>query len=151
MQKNYHNDIISALNFLRKGRVQLYTPFLKHDALLIVGPSFRYENNEPAFDLVKDQYFTLWLDSQFKSLFSQKNFSKEVHDLLLKAVESIFSTILHSKESKSIFDLQLIRTKEKIVNELLLKVEDMDKKLNELKFAYDKDKALFERKLKEYE
>lgn len=151
MQKSYKEDLVSALNFLRKGRVQLYTPFLKQDAIFIVGPSFKYENNQPAFDLVRDQYFTLWLDLQFNILFANKDLSEEAHNILLKAVEKMFALMAHSQNSTPKLELQLIQTKEEVIEEMLLKAGDMDKKLNELKFAYDKDKALFERKLKKYE
>lgn len=151
MQKNYKVDLVSVLNFLRKGRVQLYTPLLKQDAIFIVGPSFKYENNQSAFDLVRDQYFTLWLDSQFNILFTNKDLSEEANNILLKAVEKMFELMAHSQNSTPKFELQLIHTKEKVIEEMLLKAGDMDKKLNELKYAYDKDKALFERKFREYD
>lgn len=151
MQKKSKEYLVAALNFMQKGRVQLYTPFLEHDSLTIVGPSFRYENIQAAFDLVRDQYFTLWLDSLFNKLNENKEYDSKCRKIILSAIEKLYEIILETKKSAPTIELSLIRTKEEAIHSLLTKASDMNKKLNLLKYSYIKDKKLFERKLREYE
>lgn len=151
MQKKSKEYLAAALDFMQKGRVQLYTPFLKQDSLTIVGPSFKYENIQAAFDLVRDQYFTLWMDSLFNKLNENKEYDSNCRKFILSAIEKLYEIILETKKSAPTLELSLIRSKEEAIQILLAKASDMDKKFNMLKYSYEKDKKLFERKLKKYE
>ena len=136
------------LTFLSKKREELLIPFLDKEAEWI-GLSFKYERNQPAFNLVRDRFTTLWVDKHF-----QEFLSNEINDAIRQKGLLIFSELLNAKSSNiddSKIKRALLATKLQILQELL-KQEDMNiSRLNELQYSYDKDKALFEREFSKYE
>ena len=145
MQKKSNDDLIYILNFLYKGRENLIFPFLDKDYELI-GKTFKYERNRAAFDLVRSQFLTLWLDKHFIKLLEEKI----PESIRLKILSLLFCLIDHKEKKDIILDNSeiehvLLSNKIKIIKEILNYEDNATAKYNELKFSYEKDKALFER------
>lgn len=143
-----HEDILYLLSFFSKKREELISPFLDK-ACEWIGPTFKYERNQAAFDLVRESYVTLWIDRHFIQL-NNDDVSDEIRNKALKMI----STLLNAEESyigDSQIKHSLLNTKIKVIQKLLLCEKESADKLNELKYAYDKDKALFEREFLKFE
>jgi hypothetical protein len=131
-----------------KKREELVTSFLdKH--VDIIGLTFKYETNQAAFDLVRDRFKSLWIDQHFLQILNDdisETTRKKIMSLLVNYLETNESTLNDSDIIHS-----LLQKKIEILGELISFEDNNIRKYNELKFSYERDKALFERELKKYE
>lgn len=147
-QKKSNDELLYIINMFVKKREELITPFLEgHDEL--IGLTFKYERNQAAFDLVRDRFISLWIDQHFLQILNDdisESTRKKIMSLLvsyLKTNESALddSDIMHS----------LLQKKIEILGKLISFEDNNTRKYNELKYSYERDKALFEREFKKYE
>ena len=147
-EKRSYDDILFILAFLSKKRVDLISPFLDKSVEWI-GPTFKYERNQPAFNLVREKFRTLWVDSHF-----QEFLNEDVNDDVKHNCLKIMSYLLYDEKATlgdAKFTHELLSNKIMILSELLTSEDIRTANLNEFKFSYDKDKALFEREFAKYE
>ena len=148
-KKDSHSELMYILDLLSSKRTELLVPFLESDLNQWIAHSFKYENNQPAFNLLKDYYKTLWIDKHFEQL----TIDEQPESVKKKAL-TILSEFLQSKSFElddALIKHGLLTAKLKTVNELL-KYEDIStNQMNEFKYACEKDKALFEREFTRYE
>ena len=111
--------------------------------------SFKYERNQAAFDLVRERFVTLWIDKHITKIIEDdipEHVRNKAMDLLSEFMSTSNSELDDSKIKHS-----LLETKLKVLK-TLLNAEDLNnQKLNELRYSYEKDKALFEREFLKYE
>ena len=156
-QRKSHNDIIYILNALFKKRVELIAPFLERINEWIA-LSFKYERNPSAFNIVRDRYVTLWIDTHFESLLNA-DLPESIRQKALSSISEIIEIInnpsksielkSNSYESSSIKH-KLLLTKITIINDILNLEDHNTKKLDELRHSYQKDKRLLEREFKRF-
>lgn len=147
-QKKSYEELKYILQLLSKGRESLLSPFLGNMNEWIC-LSFKYERNSAAFNLVREKFKTLWIDEHLTQLIEDgcpyyvKRRCVECISALLGDKESLIddSTMCHS----------LLTSKKSVINELLRFEDCNNEKLDELRFSYEKDKALFERLLIQFE
>lgn len=147
-QKKSNKDLLYVLSLLSKKREELVSPFLDKEPEWI-GPTFKYERNQPAFDLVREKFFTLWIDTHFTQLMAD-NIAEDVR---IKAL-GIFSELMNASKTDmddSSIKHSMLSTKVSVIKELLRNENNLNKKYNEIKLAYERDKALFEREFQKYE
>ena len=148
MVKSSHNEILYLLHFLFKKREELISPFLDRNYEL-VGMTFKYERNQAAFNVVRERFITLWIDKHITQLIADdipEHIRNRAMGLISEFILTSYSRIDHSKINHSI-----IETKLKAL-QILLDTEDLnEQKLNELRYSYEKDKALFERELRKFD
>lgn len=147
MSKKSNDDVVFLLNFFFKKREELLLPFLEKNAELI-GKTFRYEGNQPAFDLVRSGFYTLWIDKHIQQISS-----KDFPDSLVSKALSLISAYIGRKSIVNNPDIAHILLNEKmlIINQWL-EIENRNmEKWNAIKYSYEKDKALIEREFRKYE
>lgn len=146
--KNTYDDLLYILTLFSKKREELVSPFLNKDYEWI-GLSFKYERNQAAFDLVRERFITLWIDKHIIQII-EDDIPEQVRN---KAMNLLFEYINTSKSGidDSKIKHSLLETKLKVIQALLSTEDTNTKKLNELRFSYEKDKAIFEREFLKYE
>ncbi len=140
------DELLYVRGLLSKEREELVSTFLEKDPELI-GLTFKYETNQAAFDLVRERFATLWLDKHI-----QKLLEDDVSPSTRSKAMALISDLMKSSGSElddSQIKHSLLKTKSDVIRELLKHEDSNSQKLNELKFSYEKDKALFERKFRE--
>lgn len=146
MPKIYHNysDLILALDLLKEKREELVFSFLNHDYRWLL-KTYRYKGNQVAFDLVRDYFFTLWVDEHFylHDRLPEPMFYRvlELFKILVDDPSLIQSGIAH--------ELQL--QKLKVINSLLIINDKKSKEFNELICSYERENMIFDKKFKELE
>lgn len=146
--KRSHDDLLYILTLLFKKREELISPFLDKDYEWI-GLSFKYERNQAAFDLVRERFVTLWIDKHITKIIEDdipEHVRNKAMDLLSEFMSTSNSELDDSKIKHS-----LLETKLKVLKTLLNAEYLNNQKLNELRYSYEKDKALFEREFLKYE
>ena len=68
MVNKSHSDLLYLLMLLSKKREDLLSPFLDNSINEWIGLSFKYEGNQEAFNLVKERFVTLWIDSHITQI-----------------------------------------------------------------------------------
>ena len=147
-QKKSNIEITYILYLLSRKREDRISPFLDNDYEWI-GLSFKYEGNQAAFNLVRECYITLWLDKHIIQLFEDE-ISENVRNKVM-ALLSVFMETSESKFDDSMIKHTLLETRLNILKSILHTEDNMEQRLNELRYLYEKDKALFNRELKKYE
>lgn len=146
--KRSHDDLLYIFSLLSKKREELISPFLDKDFEWI-GLSFKYERNQAAFDLVRERFVTLWIDKHITKII-EDDIPEHVRNKAMELLSEYMNTS-KSELDDSMIKHSLLETKLKVLKSLLT-VEDLNhQKLNELKYSYEKDKALFERKFQRFE
>ena len=149
MVNKSHSDLLYLLTLLSKKREDLLSPFLDNSINEWIGLSFKYEGNQEAFNLVKERFVTLWIDNHITQIVED-----DVPDNVRYKAMELFSEYMETSNSE--FDdtnikHSLLETKLKVIKELL-KHEDLNsQKLNEFRYSYEKDKALFERMFRKFD
>ena len=146
--KKSHDDLRYILTLLFKKRGELISPFLDKDYEWI-GMSFKYERNQTAFDLVRECFFTLWIDKHITQIIEDdipNHVRNKAMELLSEYIQTSNSKLDDSKIKHSI-----LVTKLRVLRTLLNTEDENNKHLNELRYSYEKDKALFEREFRKYE
>lgn len=142
-----HDDIRYLLDFLFKKREELISPFLNKDAEWI-SKTFKYERNQAAFNLVRECFVTLWIDGHIVQI-ANDDFPDHLRKKTTELLSGMATTFQGLEDIKTIHCL--LERKHQI-QKYLLKYDDYKtKSFNELKYSYDMDKALFERKFEKYE
>ncbi len=148
MQKKSNDELLYIRDLLSKKREELIDPFLSRDPELM-GNTFKYERNQSAFNLVREQYITLWIDNHFVQLMKDNVPHETLHKCL-----SLLSGLLQNT-NRVIDDSEIshciLSAKNQVIQELLNEDERNTVKLNELRYSYEKDRALFEREFEKYE
>jgi hypothetical protein len=139
------DDTSYVLNFLFKKREELLLPFLNKDYKWI-GLSFKYERNPAAFNLVREYYKTLWIDTHLLDILSNPKFDIVKLKILYNLLELIENKTFKLQNTQIAHTL--LTSKLEVIGELLKHGDN--KRFNELKFSYEKDKALFEREFSKY-
>ncbi len=142
------DELLYVLGLLSKEREELVSTFLEKDPELI-GLTFKYETNQAAFDLVRERFATLWLDKHIQKLLEDDvspSTRRKAMELISDLMKSSGSELDYSQIKHS-----LLKTKSDVIRELLKHEDSNSQKLNELRFSYEKDKALFERKFREFD
>ncbi len=143
-----NKGLVYILAFLSKKREDLISPFLDKEPEWI-GLSFKYERNQPAFDLVREKFITLWFDSHITQLMNDE-IPEEIKMKALSLVSELMSA-RNTEMDDSDIKHSLLSTKLSVIKELLRNEDCISAKYNELRYAYERDKALFEREFLKYE
>lgn len=148
-QKRLNKNLIYILKSLYIKRSKLIQPFLDKDPELI-GKTFKYERNQSAFKLVREYYQTLWIDSHFSQI-SLDEISDNLKNEYLWIITNWLSKVDRPCIQESSLQQKLLSDNIQILNEFLKQEDSMMIKLNKIKYAYEKDKALFEREFLKFE
>ncbi|HBJ76334.1 MAG TPA: hypothetical protein DDY68_00220 [Porphyromonadaceae bacterium] len=143
-----HNDLLYILGLLSKKREELISPFLNKDPEWI-GLSFKYERNQSAFNVVKESFVTLWIDKHITQII-EDDMPDDVKNKAMELLSQYMSNS-HSSWNDTEIKHSLLGTKLNILKELLKHEDVNSQKLNELRYSYEKDKALFEREFQKFE
>lgn len=146
--KRSHDDLLYILTLLFKKREELTSPFLDKDYEWI-GLSFKYERNQAAFDLVRERFVTLWIDKHITKII-EDDIPEHVRNKAMELLSEYMNTS-NSELDDSKIKHSLLETKLKVLKSLLTVEELNHQKLNELRYSYEKDKALFEREFQRFE
>ena len=144
------SELCDYLNVLHVLRESMVFDFTSNNYELYIS-MFKYEQNENLMNLAIDKYYTGWVNSHWDQYISQidggqlnsKNISVMVN-VMHRLIKESMSTEVHT-------DLFVYLAKGKLrFYEELLQIGDKDiKRYNELLYQYEKDKAIFERTLRE--
>ncbi len=157
-QKMSHEDITYILNSFFTKREELILPFREGTLNEWIALTITYEWNPSAFNLVRDRFVTLWIDTHFES-FLNADLPKATQEKALKLVVSLIDNINpknhleqinESIESSSIRH-DLLLKKVSIIEKLLNHEDRIAKRLEVLRHLYGMNKQLFEREFKKYE
>lgn len=143
-----HERVLYILSMLSKKRGELLSLFLERDPDM-QRLSFKYEGNQSAFNIVKDYFYSLWVDSHFLQIINDEI----AEDTKNKAL-AILSELIGEKSSlldDSQLKHSLLQQRMKALGALLEFEDVASLRRNETEFSYEKTKALFEREFKKYE
>ena len=142
-------DILDTFNLARQKLIKDF----KNKNREIYLAMFRYENHPELMKLSIENYFTSWINFHL-SVWSKKHpdtpnelFYHAIKRLLLE----IFPNACEVDSRNYVFISRLISSKVEFINNLIIKGELDDEKYNTLLLEYEKDKALFERKINRLE
>ena len=113
MVNKSHSDLLYLLMLLSKKREDLLSPFLDNSINEWIGLSFKYEGNQEAFNLVKERFVTLWIDSHITQIIED-----DVPDNIRYKAMELFSEYMETSISE--FDdtnikHSLLETKLKVI------------------------------------
>lgn len=147
-QKKLNSETTYILGLLAKKREELISPFLDEDPQLI-GRSFKYERNPAAFNLVRDCFFTLWVDRHIKQIL-EDDVSEQVRIKAMGLISELMNTF-KSPLDDSTLKHELLKSQLRVIEDLLQREDTSQQNLNKLICSYERDKALFEREFLKYE
>lgn len=140
------SSVIDTLHILSTARNKLIYDFKNknHDIYL---PIFKYENNPELMRLSLESYFMSWVNLHLLT-WSKRHPNKSgkliyevVKELLLKIILNIGEIDKHNQN----FISNLIFSKIKLIDDLIVRYEVDSGKYNALLLEYEKDKVLFKR------
>jgi len=143
--------ILEILKFLRKKMIE---EFINKEPE-IFNPSFMYENSNVQLELSIKKYFLAWVNCHM--IFLDENNNLNVNEekfikLFLHIYRNLMEKIRSDFETKSIdgvFINNIINEEIKYINELLKLGDKTERKMNYLLLEHNKNKVLFDRKIKE--
>lgn len=154
--KNSQCNVL-ALRVLKENRRILIEQFTRESAV-VFSPMFEYENIDEQMKLAVEKHFIGWLNSHWDTFYS---FSGEIPKVQIDEVEHqfaiIFSRLLqkfndfiheNSNEIDGSLFSELIQEKINIIKEIIKFGEKSEGNLNKLRYAYQKDKTIFERQMR---
>jgi hypothetical protein len=143
------NKLLDVLEIFKHSREKLSYDFISEN-VEIFKPMFQYENEQELMYLAVEKYFIGYINYHF--LLSEKYDSIEIEfgEAMLKFLKEINVSFSNSEltASKGLF-LQLLSSKIVFLNDLIGISFESNKKLNKLSYSYQKDKTLFDRKIKQ--
>jgi hypothetical protein len=151
-----HGDLEVLLSVFKQTREQLVYDF-NNENIEIYDPMFRYEKDKHSMSISIDKYFMSWIDSHFK-VFESLTRNDDRVELVYKFTKVML--LLVEKSELSIRASEIERGKQLFFDmldekkHLLQNLDDIsiksDFNYKKLGYLYQKDKALFERKLSEF-
>lgn len=143
------NKLLDVLEIFKHSREKLYHDFINED-VEIFKPMFQYENEQELMVLAIEKYFIGYINNHF--LLSEKYDSIEIEfgEAMLKFLKEINVNFSNEEliTSKGLF-LELLSSKIVFLNSLISVGFESNKKLNKLSYSYQKDKTLFDRKIRQ--
>jgi len=142
--------LLEVLDVFKSARKKLISDFVNEEELEIFIPLFKYENNENLMSIALERYFIIWINYHFFLVENKKSQNKKV---LIKQMIKFINIYSISDEKKNghTVTMDLLIQKQKVLNDLL-QLDDKSKiDLKKLLYHSQKDKALFDRKIKQME
>lgn len=146
------DELLEILCIFKDARKKLISDFVNEEELEIFIPIFKYENNKNMMSISLEKYLLMWINYHFLLIENRKSHIKKFVLKQMKQLLKVFSVSDKSNNCYShIIFFDLIKQKQKILDDILA-VDDKSKiKFNKLLYQSQKDKALFERKIKQME
>lgn len=150
-----HGDLELLLSVFKQTRQQLVWDF-NNENIEIYEAMFRHEKDKQSMNLSIDKYFMSWIDSHF-NIFERLTENDDREELVYKFTKIMLLLIQKSELSIKASEIdrgnQLFFDMLHEKKDLLQKLSDIsiksDNNYKKLVYMYQKDKALFERKLSE--
>ncbi|WP_204140723.1 hypothetical protein [Halomicronema sp. CCY15110] len=145
-------ELSEMLVFLKSMRQKLLADFLSQEREVFI-PMFAYENEPVSMDIAIEKYFLGWLNEHFSFLSEESDDYKEaVRQAFLVFMSSLIQEHIkykqkHLAKKSESFVFPVLRAKIDFLESLLNVSANGNKKYNELLFAREKDRALFQRQL----
>ena len=147
----------ATLQALKQCRAEMVQDFLNPHKLEIYAPSYKYENSPALLKLAREKYFMMWLGSHWQ-IFSHfaVHFSIEEQ----KIAETIFArvflellgkwSIVKTTDSTQLdLGFALLKDMETALNNFIKVGDNADVICNKLKVALEKNRAVFDREIKQ--
>ncbi len=148
-KQTIEKDFISIMNVLKVSRSKLVSDFLNREPSIFL-PMFKYENNPTLMNIAIESYFISWINFHF--YIWRKNISAQVSDkIFMQTMNRFLRKYLSDIKKRDSIELKffndLIEKKIGLLNRLMYIDEQSDNNFNLLIMEYEKDKALYKRKI----
>lgn len=147
MDKNKLTELLSIFKYARK---KLISDFVNEEPNIFI-PMFKYEDNDLLMGFSIEDYFISWINHHFVLYDRYSDRSSPNYHLFINKMELLLSQYIEQK-NKLIDDsdiiITLLKDKRKILKNILIMSDKSEVNYNKLLHSYEKDKALFERRIK---
>ena len=154
-----NEDVYIVLSIFKAMRENMINDFINHE-IEIFSPSFKYEKSPVSLDIAMDKYFISWLNNHynyFTTVLNQNNYdfdkSSALNKIFIEMYLKLATSFNHVKSNieSSEVTREILSQKVTALKELLNVADLTDVKFNRLKYENDRNKVLFDRKIKELE
>lgn len=145
------NKLIDLLTIFKQSREKLSFDFINEDVEIFT-PMFKYENKNELMSLAIEKYFIGYINHHFEIFKNYTNIDIEFSRAMLSFIKDFNINVSDSNldDGKELFSM-IIQQKESFLKEII-HVGNIDSdKFNKLSYSYQKDKTLFDRKMKTME
>lgn len=145
-----NEDLVSALNLLKRGREILLESYIERNSDRY-RYSFQYHNRPSSLDIAANLIDHQWLDYQL----AEAKEKCELNKVSMASLKLFFEKVQRFSIFRGNIDLfdgykSLVVTKIKALESLLDSSNNMTEKLKMIEFDYYRDKVLFEREMEKY-
>lgn len=150
-----HSDLEFLLTIFKQAREQIVWDF-NNENIEIYDAMFRYEKDKQSMYLSIDKYFMSWIDTHF-SIFESSTETDAKEEITTEFTKIMLVLIQKSELSIKASDIErgnqlffdMLYEKKELLQKLSGIATKADNNYKKLIYLYQKDKALFERKLSE--
>lgn len=145
------NKLIDLLTIFKQSREKLSFDFINED-IEIFEPMFKYENENELMSLAIEKYFVGYINYHFEIFKNYTNIDIEFSRAMLSFIKDFNINVSDSNldDGKELFSM-IIQQKESFLKEIIYVGNIDSDKFNKLSYSYQKDKTLFDRKMKTME
>lgn len=144
-----------SLQVLQQRRAGMIRGFLDNEPEILV-PSYKYEASPMLLKLAREKYFVIWLSSHWQAFNRVIDFlPAEEKSLAEKMFATVFLELLEKWSIIKTIDanqlnlgIKLIEDMQHTLNELIKSGSKADANRNQLEFAIEKNRSLFDRAFK---
>ncbi len=146
-QKKSNNELEYSLDLLKRKREDLVSLFIEQDVELL-RKTFEYEKSPVAFDFVRSQFITQWIDEHFEQI-ADDDVSDDVKRNAVKVCSQLISEDKDCNSDIAEFKQTITKDKLATLKEFIATADNANRNLEKVKLIMSRDKRLYERKLEE--